>query len=169
MSKEKFYFIDDNNNKISAGGLLPYRYNTTTNEYEFLMIKYFKNNVPYYSDFGGCVDKSDCDIYMTIARETNEESNGIFKLNKVYKNLQNGYYLFNIKSKYVVILCLINVLTKKQIDCTMFGNIEYHDNIKRTVEWIPLHLLCNSSFKNHLNYRLRFYNFFKQIYQLQKE
>ena len=169
MPKQRFYFMDDNNNEILAAGLLPYRFNKKINNYEFLMIKYFKNDIPYYSDFGGSVDKNDMDIYMTIARETDEESNGIFIRDEIYENLHHGIFLLNTRSKYLVVICSINYITKKKIDGIMFGDMEIHDNIKRTVEWISLAQLLDNDFKNHLNYRLRFHDFFKEIYNKKKK
>ena len=163
MSKQKYYFIDDNDCQILAAGVLPYRYNKKIHDYEFLMIKYFKNNIPFYSDFGGCVDKNDIDINMTIAREADEESNGILSQNDVYENLYHGIFLLNLKSKYLVVLCSIKYITKKKIKEEMFGNVEIHDNIERTVEWISLTQLMNNEFKNHLNFRLRFRDFFKEL------
>ena len=169
MPRQKYYFFDDDDNKILAAGLLPYRFNKKINNYEFLMIKYLKNNVPFYSDFGGCVDKNDTDINTTIARETDEESNGVLSFDNVYGNLHNGLYLLNLKSRYLVVFCSIKYITKKKIEGYMFGDVELHDNIERTIEWISLDKLTNNEFKNHLNFRLRFKDFFVELYNKKKK
>lgn len=122
MSRPTFY-LDEK--PIRAGGVLLYR-----GDYSFLMI-YSRGN---YEDFGGRTDNIDTCIEDTVAREAEEESNGVLTREYVRMQLDNGKIFYNSPSKYIVYIAEIT----ENFDPESFGDIEIHDNIKRTVEWIPL-------------------------------
>ena len=149
-----FYYNNDINNELRAGGLIYYKLNKLTNEYDFLLIK--SNNK--YEDFGGRTDMCDKCIEDTVAREAEEESNNIFKKDDIYKiiidqSFPNNKKLYTKYSKYIVYL----VETDECYDPIKFGTIEYHDNIHRTVEWISYSTITNKEFiKNKLHFRLKY-------------
>lgn len=156
-----FYFKNKLSLPIRAAGILPYR--RSGNDIELLMVKH--NNV--YEDFGGKTDPKDTCVEETAIREALEESNNIFVKDDFVKQLY--YTSFDItkiayykKSKYVVFLLEIT----DNYDCSIFGTHETHDNIKRTVEWVPLHNFLEAAFLNKLHCRLRFSYFFHCLMKL---
>ena len=150
-NRPTFWYNNDENKKIRAGGVLFYKFNETTLNLEFLMI-HNKNN--YYEDFGGRTDIEDNDIIDTICREVEEESNKIFKKEFIRKELINSKSTYIKQCKYL----LYFVELKNYHDPKKFGEIEIHDNIERTVEWITYDDFCNKNFLEKLNFRLKSYN-----------
>ena len=151
-----FFFKNNPEWEIRAGGVTFYRVNCETNEPEFLMIKYMGN----YEDFGGKTDKVDNCIEDTVAREADEESNGIFNQREVFKILKSRSGTYCKHSKYIVYVCK----TCKKYNPVDFGDREYHDDIERTVEWVPYSNLIDKKFiKEYLHIRLRFKYFFLRI------
>ena len=153
-----FYYDDDNDNEIRAGGLLLYRYDECTCEPEFLMIKTKRT----YEDFGGRTDISDKTINDTICREAEEESNGILKINEVYDLIKNQQPIYSRESKYLLYI----VKTDISYNPDDFGKFEIHDGIRRTVQWIKLSKLLNKNFHKSIHIRLKFKSFFDQLAQL---
>lgn len=144
-------------NKIRAGGVLLYKKENDTTK--LLMIKC--NGM--YEDFGGKTDKCDSYIEMTVAREAEEESNGILKNEAIYEQIVFLEPAYSQKSKYVVYL----VQTEEDYDVEDFGTMEHHEKIHRTVEWVPVEKLTDPVFiKSKLHYRLRFKNFFDKIHEI---
>ena len=149
-----FYYNNDLNYELRAGGLIYYKFNEKTNEYDFLLIKC--NNK--YEDFGGRTDMCDKCIEDTVAREAEEESNKIFKKKDVYKKIvdpsfSNNKKLYTKYSKYIVYL----IETNKNYDPIKFGTMELHDNIPRTVEWISYSTITDKEFiKTKLHFRLKY-------------
>ena len=93
-------------------------------------------------DFGG--SKDDQENFITSAkREFIEETNGQFTL--VYPSPQKEiqYILSNFKEtvlllnyRYVLYICKVPNQYMRSIDCDIFDNREYHDNIQRVCQWI---------------------------------
>jgi ADP-ribose pyrophosphatase YjhB (NUDIX family) len=160
-----FNYNDDTELEIRAGGLIYYRIvedpDTNISEPKFLMIKARGK----YEDFGGCTDKVDSCIEETVAREAFEESNEIFEQEQVLEQVKKTVGTYNSRSKYVVFL----VETSVDYNVKDFGDREYHDNIERTVEWIPYSKLKDKDFtKEKLHFRLMFYKFFADVDKIYK-
>lgn len=151
-----FYYLGKKDLELRAGGLIFYKINKDNHEPEFLMIKCCGK----YEDFGGKTDSQDNSIIDTVSREAEEESNGIFKKKRVKGLIKNRPGSYCKHSKYIVYVCK----AKRDYDPAEFGEKEYHDNIERTVEWIPYTDLVSDDFiKNYLHTRLRFKYFFSRI------
>ena len=155
-----FKYDGDSDLEIRAGGLIYYR--VVDDDIEFLMIKCRGR----YEDFGGCTDAQDTCIQDTVSREACEESNEIFEQDVVFDEIKKTCGTYYSKSKYVV------YLVKTDIDYNVddFGDKEIHDNIERTVEWVPYSSLKNKEFiRNNLHFRLMFYHFFAAIDKIYKD
>ncbi len=158
--RPSFNYDGDSDLEIRAGGLIYYR--IVDHNPEFLMIK----SRGRYEDFGGCTDLKDTCIEDTVAREACEESNEIFERDVVFDEIKKTCGTYYPKSKYVV------YLVKTDIDYNVndFGDKELHDNIERTVEWVPYSSLKNKEFiRNKLHFRLMFYHFFAAIDRIYKD
>ncbi len=157
-----FFYKNNPNLEIRAGGLLLYRYETDMDEPEFLMIKAWGK----YEDFGGRTDMIDNSIEDTICREADEESNGILPMKDMLQLIENKEPAYCPKSKYMVYVVKIN----QKYDPTTFGDWEIHDGIPRTVEWIKLSQILDKKFvKYNLHIRLKFIYFFKKIRSIQRQ
>ena len=126
--KPIFYFNNNKDNEIKAGGTLFYFYDKKCNVLKFLMIKCFGK----YEDFGGKTEKKDPNIASTICREVEEESNFIFKKNKLLKRIKDLKPLYTKNSKYLVYFC--KLADNENYDTSVFGSKEIYENIPRTVE-----------------------------------
>lgn len=120
-----FYYEDDKEKPLRAGGVLFYRLDKE--EYKLLLI-YSRDN---YEDFGGCTDNIDKDIKDTVSREVAEESNFVFSKKFILNNLDDKKAVYIAKSKYV----LYFIELEEDYDPKVFGDKEYHDGFDRTVEW----------------------------------
>jgi len=159
--KPVFYHNNDFDKEIKAGGILFYIYDKVSNELKFLMINC--NN--RYEDFGGKTDHVDCCVEDTIAREVYEESNYIFEKDIMISKLKKRKPIYTKNSKYLLYLCKLK--KKECYDASIFGDKEIHENIPRTIEWIPYHTLLQLRFlKNKLNFRLKSQVFFRRIEKL---
>ncbi len=140
-----------NGNDVKAGGIIFYRY--TENSLDLLLI----NSERSIEDLGGCTDEDDEDIYYTVAREVEEESNKKFKMNNLIKRLKKDSVklCYTPKSKYVIFV--LKATEKEQkFKKEDFGDLETHDNIKRQIKWIPLSIFLKSdTIKEKLNWRLK--------------
>jgi hypothetical protein len=160
-SEEKLIEYD-----VKAGGVLFYRFNK--NNMELLIIE--SNGI--IEDFGGKTDFKDKDIYDTVSREVEEESNKIFTKHNIKKRLYTTKnYVYMKKSKYIIFLLKINKLEKK-LCSEDFGDIEMHDNISRCVKWISINdFLSYDVIKYKLNFRLKskyLFNLIKNINEINK-
>ena len=141
-----FYLNDDTENPVRAGGVLFYRYDEHDSSYQLLLI-YSRNK---YEDFGGCSDNVDVDIKNMVAREVAEESNLIFSKEFILDSIKDKEPLYIKYSKYILYFVQIDELYDPQI----FGNKELHDNIERTVEWVPYENFKDKEFLKKVNGRL---------------
>jgi hypothetical protein len=143
MIKERPTFKYKLHNKlypIRAGGILFYRY--VNDNLVFLMIK--RNNI--YSDFGGKTEPIDKSIIDTASRETEEESNKIFKKNMIINIIRNQKGIYCKHSKYVIYLYRLD----KYINPRIFGKYEKAEGIRRTVEWISYKYFIRNINKIHV-------------------
>lgn len=121
-------------NTISAAGCLIYKQDENDEVY-LLLIKYTDCKSVLLDDFGGKIDDIDESVFDTITRELKEETNGVIErkniINKIIKN--NFKFFHQHYSKYFSILIKVN--SDFYPDPKVFDELEYHDNIKRTVGW----------------------------------
>jgi hypothetical protein len=160
-NRPTFVYRNNSENHIRAGGLILYRYDTNMEEFCFLMIK----SNGKYEDFGGRTEKVDSSIEDTICREADEESNGILRMKKMLDLVENEQPIYCNKSKYMVYIIHIS----EYYNPKNFGVREFHDDIPRTVEWVPISKILDKKFvKYKLHIRLKFMFFFKKIKSIKK-
>jgi len=153
-----FYYDDKTENEIKAGGVMFYTYDKKSRDLKFLMIK----NRNRYEDFGGKTDKVDLSIEETVAREVEEESNGIFKKSDIIDRIKDKKPIYTKNSKYLIYFCKLK--KNENYNADIFGDREFYENVPRTVEWLTYGALKNSSFvKDNLNFRLKFKHFFNKM------
>ena len=160
-NRPTFYYNNDYNNEIRAGGIILYKFTIDMKEPQYLMIKYNGK----YEDFGGRTDMIDKCYQDTVLREAEEESNGILNLMHTYDLVMNSKPVYSKQSKYVTYL----VKTDNDYDPNDFSDREYHDNISRTVEWVSHSTLIDKKFTiNKLHNRLLFKKFFDKLKSIHK-
>lgn len=155
QQKKTFYYEDDTDSPVTAGGLVLYYFNKDLGEIE-LMLTYSRNN---FEDFGGMADPEDSDVYEMIAREVNEESNDVFDKNQVYKVIKKPTIkkVYNKKCKYLICFAKLS----ERVDPKEFGTREIHDGFDRTVEYIPYSTFSSKEFiEKKLAFRLKHFKVF---------
>ena len=131
-----FYFNGDVNKEIKAGGIIFYKNN------KLLMI-HCKDKI---EDFGGKSDIDDKNIYDTVSREVEEESNKIFTVEDIKNRIEGKTYIYIPWSKYA----LFFVELMKDYDPKIFGKQEEHDGHNRNIIWVKI----DDFFKREKNFRL---------------
>ena len=143
------YKIGEKRFPIRAGGVLFYR--KIDDDIELLLIHNEYRNC--YEDFGGRTDEKDATIEDTIAREADEESNGLFKKEDIKIRMMFSKKSYSIQSKYM--MYFVRVTSKEsQFMKEDFGNKETHDGISRTIDWFSLKEVLEEDFIQKLNPRL---------------
>lgn len=150
-----FYFNQKNMTKpCKAGGVIPYILREDKIIY-LLLIKCRDR----YEDFGGKTEPGDESIKETIAREAWEESNYIIpKEYTLHKT--KGYGAYILKCKYLLFFMKAQI----DYDTSCFGDTEKHENIIRTVEWVPITMIDKNF---NLHPRLKSREFFDLLSLLQ--
>ena len=141
-----FFLHNDPTQPLRAGGILFYKYSRDIADFELLMM-YTRGQ---FEDFGGCTDEQDNDIIDTVTREAEEESNGVFKREELKERLVGIEPIYVKLGKYA----LYCVELTQYYDPALFGDMELHDNISRTVKWIPYENFNNPEFIKKLHFRL---------------
>ena len=159
MPKKDTLFFTFNNKEVKAGGIIFYRHKNNSID---LLLSISDRSV---EDMGGCIDKEDVNIYETVAREVSEESNKKFKIKNLIKRLEDSRYIYTPKSKYVIFI-LEATETEAKFKKEDFGDTETHDNIKRTIKWIPIEIFLKQEFIEKLNWRLVNSTLFKTLKEL---
>lgn len=170
MSKDKkkiktvFYIKSENPNGIeiavTAGGVILYR--IQNNELQLLLM----TNRGKYEDLGGTSESGDKNIYETVAREVSEESNGLVERKNILKRIKVSNYIYSKTSKYILFIIKADK-DESELVSEQFGDRENHDNVPRTVDWVPLSVFLNSeTIKNKLNFRLKNRNIFEYLKKL---
>ena len=149
---------------IRAGGVIIYR--KINNHIEFLLIKKLIGNIERYEDIGGKTDKNDETEFDTIARETCEETNSIINEQIIKKQLEYSKSCYNLKSKYVLYFIKANKYERK-LKSHVFGDIETHDSIHRTIEWVNTKMIIDKMITLHPRLLLMINDIKKQILSLQ--
>ena len=144
------FYLDDNFNKpIRAGGIIHYKY---VDNVMYLLLSYCNNK---FEDLGGKTDKQDINIYETISREVNEESNSKFnKFSTLSIIKKSNACAYITDAKYLVYLVQASN-RDAQYDVEDFGSIEKHTKCQRTIMWISAEKFLNDKFKQHLHTRIR--------------
>jgi len=159
-----FLYNKDPELEIRAGGAIFYKIDENSTV-QFMML----NARGKYEDFGGKTDLIDESINHTIAREVDEESNHIFDKNDILKRILKLTPCYTRTSKYQIYFVKLTK-AESQLDVSIFGDKEIHDDIYRTVEYISIDQLMDKNFiKNKLCYRLKFKAFFKFVKELYNE
>lgn len=158
-----YYTINQRKYPIRAGGVMFYKKND--DNIELLMIHNQDRN--RYEDFGGCTDEKDKSIEETIAREVDEESNGVFKKNDIIQRLRFARRAYCNSSKYLMYFVQVNNI-EAVFTSNKFGNKETHDNISRTINWYPLEDVLTEDFIKNLNPRVNNKYVIKTIENLYK-
>jgi len=129
-----FLFNNDKNHPIRAGGVLFYR-TSDKGVSEILLIK--SADYPDYQDIGGKTDMKDKNIFETIAREVDEETNKQIKFSVVMKQMKNSPSIYVRSIRYLLYLVEAN---DKQCALTTadFADKEYHDNFYRKISWMNI-------------------------------
>lgn len=150
-----FYLVDDyeKENPIRAGGVLFYKKNDV-GKYELLMI-YSRDR---YEDFGGQTDPTDEDLVDTVSREAEEESNKIFTKEFIKEKIKDIEPIYIKNCKYMLYIVEID----KYYDPKIFGDKEIHEDIDRTMEWVPYDELKHK----RLNFRLTDRNVTRELNRL---
>jgi len=147
--KKIFYFNDDEEKPVTAGGAIIYK--IVNNKIKLLLADTRGN----YEDLGGRCDLSDRNIYSTIAREVFEESNGLLDKKLIKKRLKKTTPIYIPKSKYLVFIIRATE-DESNLICSDFGDIEIHDNIKRKIKWLDLKFIESKViFNDKLAWRLK--------------
>ena len=163
-SRPTFNLDDDEDKPVKAGGVIFYRFKK--NIMELLII----SSRGGLEDIGGCTDKKDKDIYSTVSREVEEESNSIFTQKNIKKRIKKSdTYIYNKRSKYVIFI--IPATTKEEkLKSSHFGKKEIHDDIKRTISWISLSsFLLPEVIQHKLNWRLKHKTLFTALKNINSE
>ena len=164
ISRPTFNYLNNNNMPIRAGGVIIYR--KINNHIEFLLIKKLIGNVERYEDIGGKTDKNDTTEFDTIARETCEETNSIINEQIIKKQLEYSKSCYNLKSKYVLYFIKANKYEKK-LKSHFFGDVETHDSINRTIEWVNTKMIIDKMITLHPRLLLMINDIKKHIFNLQ--
>lgn len=162
--RKTFYIGTDATKPIRAGGVIIYR-KTKDNNIDLLLI--FSRGV--YEDIGGRTDNNDDNIYDTVAREVEEETNKVITYDSIVDRLSDAKYVYFSQSKYII---FIVEATKKEskLDSEVFGDTEIHDNISRSIQWVPLDTILETSvIKYKLNYRMKNPHLFNKLKNIQKD
>ena len=88
VERPTFSYNNDNTKPIRAGGVILYK-RTNNNNIEVLLIKKIIDNTCRYEDIGGKTDSSDINIFDTISRETEEETNNVINKNIIKTQLKH--------------------------------------------------------------------------------
>jgi len=146
--------------EVSAGGVILYR--IKDGELQLLLM----TNRGKLEDLGGTSEKKDKDIFHTVAREVSEESNRLIDKKSILNRIRNSEYILSRTSKYIIFIIKAND-DESKLNSEQFGDREIHDDIPRTIDWVPAsEFLKSETIKNKLNFRLKNRNVFEYIKKL---
>lgn len=155
--RKTFYYEDNKDLAITAGGVIVYR--SVKGKTDLLLVE----SRGVYEDLGGRTDDDDDTIFTTISREAEEESNELLNKRSIKKRLKKAESVHIPKSKYVVYI--IKATEDESIlKSADFGDKEIHDNISRKIKWISLSkFLSPDVIKYKLNFRLKSKTLFTKL------
>ncbi len=139
----KIFYTDDNlGSKISAGGIIFFRYDIKTDKVKLLLQfvnrydKYSKKSKNQFEDIGGRTEQEDDCIQTTIIRELVEETNGLISKDKALSLLENDYgKIYCHHGMYMMYVVqadsdIIRISTKD------YGDKEFHTDKNRSFSWV---------------------------------
>jgi ADP-ribose pyrophosphatase YjhB (NUDIX family) len=126
-----FYYNNDKDKPIRAGGIIFYK--KDNDDIKILLIK----DNDRYEDIGGRTDIKDITIIDTVSREVEEETNNVIKSNNIKNILITSQSFYIPHGKYIIYLVEADNYIKN-LDSSVFGDIEIHDNIHRTIKWVNI-------------------------------
>lgn len=136
-------------NEVHAGGCLFYKRSAQCIQ---VLIQEIDNK---YEDIGGRIDKTDADIYDTICREVEEETNGLITKDAIKDRLKKAPSVYIPNAKYIIFI--VEALKEEaKYTAESFGPKEIYSNVNRVMGWIHLvELLSPSTVRYKLNWRMR--------------
>lgn len=157
------YINNDNTKPITAAGLLLYK--NVNNKMMLLII----DSDGKYEDIGGKIDSNDIDLYSTVAREVEEETNGQIKQQNIVDRLKFAQYIYVPQSKY-----LLFILEATQNECKLnkndFGDHEINNGTVRDIGWLSREdLNIPATIKFRLNWRLRSKTLFTTLHDIENK
>jgi hypothetical protein len=145
--------------EIKAGGVILYKKNKTGQTIFYLQSRLISDK-KIVEDFGGKIEKSDLNIYYTIARELGEETNYACNIDNYLQFITtNTHSLYIPRAKYLLLFC---DLENKKINLQKSGEKEKHTGIDRTIIALDKENLLKRIENKFVNPRLySIYNFVK--------
>jgi hypothetical protein len=137
-----FYFDNDETKEIKAGGVIFYKY--YNKNIEILLSHIEINNI--YEDLGGKTSYKDKNIYDTIAREVDEESNSLFKKKHIKERLlklKSESYIYIEHCKYLLFFLPASNREQK-FKKYHFGKIEKYTKNNRMINWLKMTTYINT-------------------------
>lgn len=92
-----------------------------------------------WEDMGGKSDESDQTIQDVAFRECEEETNGVITgtlLGELMKDSRSFEYCVH-ESKYMLHILYVDPVKLDEWGVELFGTVEEHTGIQRTIQWIP--------------------------------
>jgi hypothetical protein len=142
---------------VKAGGCLLYKFNKDNELYILLMKSREK-----FEDLGGTTDTKDKTILDTISREVYEESNKLISKESIKARIEKLTPIYIKTSKYLLYI-LEATEEEAKLKSELFGKLELHDNIKRTVHWMKYNRIKDEDYQEKLNFRLKYYPVFNKL------
>lgn len=161
--RKTFYLDDDDEKPLRAGGVIIYKYDKESN-IELLLI----SSRGQYEDIGGCTDNIDEDIFETVSREVEEETNEVITYGEIIKRLHDATYVYSKSSKYIIYIVQATD-EETNLESSEFGNKEIHDDISRTISWVPLSTILDKDIIRYkLNFRMKNTYLFDKLRSIKK-
>ena len=128
-----FHYRFARSKPIRAGGVLYYK--KVGDSIEILLIK--RDDKDYYEDVGGKTSPEDKNVFDTVAREVDEETNKKMPYEIVMEQIKKSPSIYVKNSKYI--LFLVEATPEQQLFTTEdFSNLETHENVSRTIHWVDM-------------------------------
>ena len=172
---------------ITAAGVVFY---TRSGDKMHLLLQDYKDSNLGFQDFGGCMEPDDINPFMTALRETVEECNASIFNDKCttkdeylakrdneilmfesyvkqtrFKGYIRSYVISDLK--YMLFLVHLDGKFSKKLTPQKFGDYEFHEGHKRTVQWVCADDIILGNCKLHPRLyslpEILYYNFIKKI------
>ena len=143
-----FHYRFARSKPIRAGGVLYYK--KVGDSIELLLIK--RDDKDYYEDVGGKTSPEDKNVFDTVSREVDEETNKKMPYNVVMDQIKKAPSIYVKNCKYI--LFLVEATPEQQLFTTEdFSNLETHENISRTIHWVDVSIYMDN--KHEFNPRMK--------------
>ena len=143
-----FHYRFARSKPIRAGGVLYYK--KVGDSIKLLLIK--RDDKDYYEDVGGKTSPEDKNVFDTVSREVDEETNKKMSYNVVMDQIKKAPSIYVKNCKYI--LFLVEATPEQQLFTTEdFSNLETHENISRTIHWVDVSIYMDN--KHEFNPRMK--------------